>query len=335
MPELQTKRQNTNLIKVIILKLGDIYRSSIEIGMKNDPRGYDEVIERLNEKKREFEGLTEEEKKEFDQESLSNPYADTRLLYGDTEREIDTILTGIDVDVGEILLADRLREKGLSNILVLAHHPTSTGLTGLYEVMDLQNDMLASFGVPINVAEKLMKDRIEEVQRGLLSSNNNRALDAARLLDVSLICCHTPADNCANQFVQRKIDQAKPKTVKDVIRILKEIPEYQESMRRKTGPEIIVGKSKDQAGKVVVEFTGGTSGSGKLYEKLSQAGVGTIVTMHMKEDHLKEAKAHHLNVIIASHICSDSLGMNVILDEFEKKQVKIESFSGFYRVSRA
>jgi putative NIF3 family GTP cyclohydrolase 1 type 2 len=334
MPGLQTKGQNKSLIKVITMKLGDIYRSSIEIGMENDPRGYDEVLERLNEKKKKFEGLTEEKKEEFDQESLSNPYADTRLLYGDTEREIEAILTGIDVDVGEILLADRLREKGLSNVLVLAHHPTSTGLTGLYEVMDLQNDMLASFGVPINVAEKLMKDRIEEVQRGLLSSNNNRALDAARLLDIPLMCCHTPADNCANKFVQRKITQANPRTVQDVLRVLKEMPEYQESMKRKTGPELIVGKNTDRAGKVIVEFTGGTSGSGRVYEKLSQAGVGTIVTMHMKEDHRKLAKDHHLNAIIASHICSDSLGMNIILDEFEKK-IKIESFSGFYRVSRA
>jgi putative NIF3 family GTP cyclohydrolase 1 type 2 len=319
---------------VIILKLGDIYENAIKIGMKNDPRGYDEVLKRLEQKKKEFDELSEEKKEEFDQESLKNPYGDSRLLHGNTEREIKTILTGIDVDVGEMVLADRLREKGLSEILVLAHHPTSVGLTGLYEVMDLQNDMLASIGVPINVAEGIMGERIAEVQRGILPINSNRALDAARLLDIPLMCCHTPADNCAQKFVEMEIEKANPQTVEDVIKLLKKIPEYNESMKRKAGPELIAGTEKNQAGKVIVGFTGGTSGSEKEYEKLSQAGVGTIITMHMRENHLKEAKKHHLNVIIAGHILSDSLGMNILLDEFEKNGIKIEAFSGLFRVSR-
>ncbi|MFX0112930.1 MAG: NGG1p interacting factor NIF3 [Candidatus Hodarchaeota archaeon] len=318
----------------MILKLGEIYQKAIEIGMNNDPRGQDEVFKRLEKKKKEFEELSDEKKMEFDQEGLKNPYADSRLLHGDADQEIQTILTGVDIDVGEILLTDRLREKGLSDVLVLAHHPTSVGLSGLYEVMDLQNDMLASVGVPVTVAEALMGERMSEVQRGVLPINHNRALDAARLLDIPLMCCHTPADNCAQKFVEAEIEKANPETVADVIKLLKMIPEYQESMKRKTGPEIIAGAEKNRAGKVIVEFTGGTSGSNKIYEKLSQAGVGTIVTMHMREDHLKEAKKHHINVIIASHILSDSLGMNILLDEFEKMGIKIKTFSGLFRVSR-
>ena len=43
-----------------------------------------------------------------------NPYADTRILYGDPDTEVSSILVGIDLEVGEVLLADRLREKGQS-----------------------------------------------------------------------------------------------------------------------------------------------------------------------------------------------------------------------------
>ena len=65
-------------------------------------------------------------------------------------------------------------------------------------------------------------------------------------------------------------------------------------------------------------MTGGTSGSKETLEKLSQSGVGTIVGMHMSEDHRKEAEKHHLNVVIAGHIASDTLGLNLLLDALEK-----------------
>ena len=49
---------------MINLKLGDIYENAIKIGMKNDPRGYDEVLERLEQNKKEFNELSDEKKEE-------------------------------------------------------------------------------------------------------------------------------------------------------------------------------------------------------------------------------------------------------------------------------
>jgi len=67
-------------------------------------------------------------------------------------------------------------------------------------------------------------------------------------------------------------------------------PEYREGMKRKAGPKIVVGSDKRRAGKIFVDMTGGTSGARESYEKLALAGVGTIVGMHMGEDHRKEAE---------------------------------------------
>jgi hypothetical protein len=39
-------------------------------------------------------------------------------------------------------------------------------------------------------------------------------------------------------------------------------------------------------------------------------------------------------VVIAGHIASDSLGLNLFLDNVEARGVKIEAFSGFTRVAR-
>jgi hypothetical protein len=85
----------------------------------------------------------------------------------------------------------------------------------------------------------------------------------------------------------------------------------------------------------MVDMTGGTEGPQEVLEKLAGAGVGTIVAMHYSEKHKEEAEKHKMNVIIAGHIVSDSLGMNLILDRLEEKGVKILPTSGLVRVSRA
>jgi len=41
-----------------------------------------------------------------------------------------------------------------------------------------------------------------------------------------------------------------------------------------------------------------------------------------------------LNVVIPGHISSDSLGVNLFLDELEKRGIKIIPCSGLIRVSR-
>ena len=69
-------------------------------------------------------------------------------------------------------------------------------------------------------------------------------------------------------------------------------------------------------------------------EALSATGIGTIVAMHASEDHRKEAEASHINIVIAGHISSDSLGMNLFLDELEKKGIEIIPFSGLTRIKR-
>ena len=106
-------------------------------------------------------------------------------------------------------------------------------------------------------------------------------------------------------------------------------------MRQQSGPCLFTGNEHNYVGKIALtEVTGGTSGSRDMYEKLAHAGIGTIIGMHMTEEYKREADKHHLNIIIAGHMSSDSLGMNLICDEFEKRGVEIIPCSGFIRISR-
>ncbi|MZP30847.1 NGG1p interacting factor NIF3 [Heliobacterium undosum] len=317
------------------MKAREIYELFVAMGIDADPRGREDVDRQLARRKQQFGELKEEEKANYDQESLTNPYSDTRLLVGDPEREVKRVLVGIDMEVGEVLLADRLGEKGKPIDLLIAHHPEGKALSALHDVMHMQEDLLAKVGVPINVAEGILASRIGEVKRGLAPMNHNRAVDAARLMDLSLMCVHTPADNQVQTFLEKRIEEKKPSTVGDILTLLKEIPEYKEAARAGSGPTLFTGRKEGRCGKVMVDMTGGTSGSEDAYAKLVQAGVGTIVGMHMGEKHRKEAEKNHINVVIAGHMASDSLGMNLLLDELEKRGVEIVPCAGFVRVSRS
>ncbi len=146
---------------------------------------------------------------------------------------------GIDIEVGEVLLCEKLRERGLKIDLLLSHHPGGRAYANLYDVMRIQSDILHRFGVPISVAEDLMDGRIREVERKLMPVNHTRAVDAAKLLGMPFICLHTPSDNMVATYLQETFDKKGPYTVADVMNILRSIPGIQGSLpyrHRTEGP---------------------------------------------------------------------------------------------------
>lgn len=314
--------------------LKDLYATAIRMGIAADPRGEEEVKRVLAEAKNRYDKMDKDEKEEFDIEQLTNPYSDTRISYGDLDLDVKRLITGIDVDTSELLLVHELNRQGRQIDLVLSHHPGGLGDVRFHDVMHLQADMLEAVGVPINVAEAILAPRIEEIRHRLMPANHYRLVDAARLLNLPLMSMHTPADNNVQKFVQDHLDKAAPRTLKDVIKALKEIPEYRQAAKLGIGPNILVGSEERRAGKIVVSMSGGTGGPKEDIKAMVDAGVGTIVEMHLTEEKKKLAEEHHLNVIIAGHMPSDSIGMNLILDEFERQGVDIIPFSGLIRYSR-
>jgi len=150
------------------------------------------------------------------------------------------------------------------------------------------------------------------------------------------MCLHTACDNLSARFLRDLVEKRDSlMRLNDLLNLLKEIPEYREAIKFGAGPKIFVGKKERRCGKIAItEITGGTEGSPKLYEKMAIAGIGTIVGMHISEEHKKEAEAANINVVIAGHMSSDSLGVNLFLDELEKRKIEIIPCSGLIRISR-
>ncbi|MBU4375719.1 NGG1p interacting factor NIF3 [Patescibacteria group bacterium] len=313
------------------MTIQQIYELAVNMGVKADLRGREKVKKYLELAKKKYEKLDKEQKQEFDKEKLTNPYSDTRILVDNRKKEIKKILAGIDMEGAELLLADKMGDIDL----VISHHPKGKALADLHSVMDLQAQVLADYGVPINIAESVLRPRISEVNRGMSPINHNRPVDMAKLLKLNYMCVHTPADNLGADFLVKLIEKKKPEFVEDVLKMLKEILEYKEAVKLNAGPALFTGRPENSCGKVVVtEFTGGTSGAKEIYEKMANAGIGTIIGMHMREEHRKEAEKYHLNVVIAGHMASDSLGMNLFLDELEKKGIEAVPCSGLIRIKR-
>lgn len=315
------------------MRLNDIYRLAIELGKANDVRG-ERIDILLQDKKKSFDKLNDSEKAYYDMEELFNPYSDCRILHGIPETEIQTVFCGIDMETPEIILADRLRERGEQIDLVLAHHPEGIAQAAMHEVLTLQSDLMEKFGVPINIAESILASRISEVKRGMAPLNHQRAVDAARLLNIPFMCVHTPADNMAAFYLQQLLDRENIVDLSNLIDILHAIPEYEAARRLKAGPILLVGDMKRRPGRILVKFSGGTAGPEKAYEKMAQAGVGTYICMHITDKHRQAARENHINVIVAGHMASDSLGMNLFLDQLEQQGITTIPGSGLIRVKR-
>lgn len=318
------------------MKLGEIYRRAVAIGIENDLRGKGEIDRLLAEEREKYEKLDETEKKSYDQDRLFNPFADTRILYGDPEREVKKVLIGIDLEVGEVLLAYLLnRDRGEKIDCLIAHHPEGRALARLAEVMKLQIDLLSQYGIAVSVVEQLMEKRIAEVERRLLPINHNRTVDVARLLDLPFLCLHTPADNCVTFYLKKRFEEEKPLFLKDLLKILRSIPEYQAAANLEGSPKILHGSENNRCGQIYVDMTGGTEGSKELFDKIATSGISTLVGMHFSEEHLEKAKKANLNVVVAGHIASDTLGLNLLLDALDPEgELEFICVSGFQRHRR-
>lgn len=313
--------------------LSEYYRLAVEEAKKVDPRRGAELDSALLRIRKAYDKLDARERELFDADSLWNPYADSRVLYDDG-RDITTAMWGIDITPSEVLIADRLKERGKRIDALIGHHPRGRAQASLYKVVSIQESMMRSWGVPITSAEGIVAPRMQEVMWATHAVNHAQTVDACRLLDIPFMCLHQPCDLLGQDFMQRLMDERAPERLDDLLGALAEIPEYQNGIRECNPPEIFTGGRDRRAGRVAVKFAGGTAAPKEMYEQLERSGIGTVVCMHVPESHIEEARRHHINIVVAGHMASDSLGCNLLADRFESEGLDIISCSGFHRVRR-
>lgn len=237
---------------------------------------------------------------------------------------IKKVAFGVDIDVAELILA-----KELGFDCVITHHPQGSKKVDLYKVMDNQIDRMVKAGVPINKAEKALAKRKGEVDRSVHVSNYDRVKRAAELMQMPFIGIHSPADLMVEDYMQNYLDEnlINPRSqISDVINLIKEIPEYKNTC---AGPIVRVGANDNYAGKVFVTMAGGTGGGEDVFKAYFEAGVGSLIVMHVPENVIEAVKKQNIgNIIVAGHMASDSLGINLIIKGLEQSGLEITRMAG-------
>ena len=319
------------------MKLKKFFQHAVAMGIDYDPRGKKRIEKMFKKQKEREKKLEEKEKEYFDVERTWNPFPDCRIINGADDAEFTHLMVGIDIETPEILLADRLRSKGTKIDGMLIHHPEGRALADLDKVMPLQIDLLAGVGVTVNQAEGLLRPRMSKIWRAIHADNLFRTERAAELLDLPAVCCHTITDNLVWAFMEKHICKHEYDDLGEILNAILDIPEYKKFAKKGNPPIIVSGSRGSRPGKIcATEFTGGTNGPEEFFEAKARAGVGTVLSMHVTEKSLEEAKKHHVNIIQCSHMASDALGVNLMLDGMKKIDPKMTfiEVSAFVREER-
>ena len=237
---------------------------------------------------------------------------------------IKRILMGVDMDTSELLLA-----KELGYDCVVSHHPRNTN-ANILEVLDQHILKLEALGVPRNKSQKLLAEKRDELSYRFHVSNSRRSESAAKLLNMPFMSIHTPADIIGETYIQDFLDEkfvGKPETkLQDIVEALEEVCEYKNSERK---PVIRVGTKESYAGKIYVLMSGLTGPGADILKEYFEAGIGTLVMMHVPEGDAKKVKEQKIgNIIVAGHMSSDSLGLNRIAQKWTTEGIEVTLMSG-------
>src|SRR5207249_11706773 len=100
--------------------------------------------------------------------------------------EVRRVYVGIDIDVGQLLLAQRLGGDG-----VVAQHPIgSRARLGLPVVIEQHEAQMQAEGIPAGVAHEMMLARRRPVAHALHTTNYDRVVAAAQQLAMPMMNIH-------------------------------------------------------------------------------------------------------------------------------------------------
>jgi len=242
-------------------------------------------------------------------------------------------LFGVDLEVGEILFA---KQAGFD--VIVAHHPVGDGTASVQftEVMWRQVDQMMEEGIARPVAQAAVSERVATVHRRRHMVNYNRVLDTARLIGLPLLNIHLPPDIVSRRFVQQTVrDCVGPDTtVAALVEVLCDVPEMRGSLVK---PEQWVGEADNLAGRTAVAMAGGTNGGYPVFRTYFDAGVKTILAMHMDEGDFIRLRAEapaDCNLVVTGHMPSDSIGINRLIWELEDRGLECVRTSGIIGVPR-
>jgi putative NIF3 family GTP cyclohydrolase 1 type 2 len=242
-------------------------------------------------------------------------------------KDIRKVFLGVDIDSGELWIAKELKYD-----LVIAHHPLGGRAKLRFpEVLAHHVEQMTEVGVPRDIAEEAIRDKISEREIKAQVSNYDRVPSIARLIDMPFMNVHTPLDWICQRRLQDVVrDVPEDATVGELIRAFDErLPEI-----RNAGTEIDVrvGSETNQVGKTVVSIGAGTNGGHPVAKAYFDHGVDTVIYMHCTHEESKKIRDEFGEVgktfLVTGHMAGDSLGINPFADALEEHGLEVTRACG-------
>lgn len=261
----------------------------------------------------------------LDMADMLRPPADSAIYVEGSE--LKKVMFGIDIGAAELLLARQLGCDG-----VIAHHPAGGSAKLDYpEVLTRHVELMVEHGVPTPAAREAIQGLVTRALLRAQAENFDHVPSVARLLEMPFLNVHLPLDEVGRRMMVETIDAHletldRPALVQDAIDALIEMPEFAQAETRIMVP---VGAVDRPLGRIAVVHGAGTNGGYSVARAYFQAGVDTVLYIHVNpEDAQRLRNETNGNLIVSGHIASDLVGINPFVAKLEENGVEVIRMSG-------
>ena len=248
---------------------------------------------------------------------------DCAIYYPGTR--ISHLLLGIDVGTAELFMARQLGYHA-----VVAHHPA--GFAGPYwEVYRLHVGQMVAAGVPRDVAEAAVAERIAGFEAAAQRDNYDHVASVARLLETPFLNIHSPLDEVGRRIMQATVDETlasnRAATVADLRAALLRLPAFAAA---RTQMQVALGGWDAPAGRVVVSHGAYTNGGYPVARAYLTHGVDTMCCIHFPLEDAQRLATEGVrgNILVMGHIAGDSVGINPYVARLRADGLEVTTFSG-------
>jgi hypothetical protein len=244
--------------------------------------------------------------------------------------DIRRVFLGVDIDSGELWIA-----KELDYDLVIAHHPLGGQAKLRFpEVLQYHVTQMVKAGVPEDVAEEAIRDKVLEREIKANVANYDRIPSMARLIDMPFMNIHTPLDWICRKRLEDVVREVpEDATVADLLRrFLERLPEFRNAG---TKIDIRVGRETNRVGNTVVSIGAGTNGGYPVVKAYFDHGIDTVIYMHCTHEDSKKIREEFdgtgKTFLVTGHMAGDSLGINPFADALEERGLEVTRACGIVR----
>lgn len=236
---------------------------------------------------------------------------------------IERVMFGIDVGVGELMLARQLGYDA-----VVAHHPVGLPHRS-WAVFDRHIDLLVSAGVPRTAATQAVEPKREALRVRGQAGNYERVPMAARRLSMPFVGIHTPLDELGRRVMQDAVDSALKTdlgaTLEDVAQALAQLPA---ARRSETDVMVLLGEPAARAGRVVVAHGALTNGGYDVARAYFDHGVDTVIYIHISPEDLRRLRADEGGqLIVIGHLVGDATGIEPYIGALRGRGLEVDVLS--------